>query len=93
MFILITISVIYFIFKVFRYFQSYKRDLKEYIPYYKKKIDLARAEAEKILREQREQTGMGYGHKLHGLQKSILKEKYKINWKTPAEMNKHIIFD
>jgi hypothetical protein len=91
--ILITIAVIFLIFRVVRYNQSYKRDLKEYIPYYKKRIDLARVEAENILREQRVQTGMGYGHKLHGLQKSILKKKYKIRWKTPAEMNKHIIFD
>ncbi len=93
MYLLITIAVIYLIFKIFRYFQTYKRDLKEYIPYFKKRIDLAHAEAEKILIEQRVDREMGYVHKLHGLQKSILKEKYKINWKTPAEMNKHIIFD
>ena len=93
MYILISIAVIFLIFRIVRYNQSYKRDLKEYIPYYKKRIDLARAEAEKILREQRVEKGMGYCHNLHGLQKRILKEKYKIRWKTPAEMNKHIIFD
>ncbi len=93
MYLLITLIVIYLIFRIIRYNQSFKRDLKEYIPYYKKRIDLAHAEAEKILREQRVQTGMGYGHKLNGLKKRILKEKYNINWKSDIEMNKNIIFD
>jgi hypothetical protein len=52
-----------------------------------------KTEAEKILREQRVQTGMGYGHKLNGLKKRILKEKYNINWKSDIEMNKNILFD
>jgi len=93
MYIIITILSIYLIFRIIRFNQSLKRDLKEFIPYYKKRIDLAHAEAEKILREQRVQTGMGYGHKLNGLKKRILKEKYNTNWKSEIDMNKNIIFD
>ena len=37
MYLLITLAVIYLIFRIIRYNQSFKRDLKEYIPYYKKK--------------------------------------------------------
>ena len=86
MYLLISLAVIYLIFRIVRNNQSFKRDLKEYIPYYKKRIDLAHTEAEKILKEQRVQTGMGYGHKLNGLKKRILKEKYNSNTKQNTNM-------
>ncbi len=36
---------------------------------------------------------LGHCHRLWGLQKSILKEKYGITWYTPAELNPDICFD
>ena len=36
---------------------------------------------------------LGYCHAVWGQTKEILKEKYNIDWKTPAEMNPHILFD
>jgi hypothetical protein len=78
---------------VFRYFQSDKRDLKEYIPYYRDKIELAHMEAEKLLIESGVEREMGYCYVLWDCQKKLLKEKYNINWKTPAEMNKNTMFD
>ena len=36
---------------------------------------------------------MGYCHAFWGAKKRILAEKYKIKWKTPAEMNPHCKFD
>lgn len=36
---------------------------------------------------------LGYCHALWSEQKRILKEKYNIAWRTPAEMNPDVIFD
>ena len=36
---------------------------------------------------------MGECHIIWNLQKRILKEKFGVDWKTPAEMNEDIIFD
>jgi hypothetical protein len=69
------------------------RDWKEYIPYYKRIIDQAGEEAYQILEEKKINRSYGYCHRYWGLQKRILKEKYNINWKTPAELNRHIIYD
>jgi hypothetical protein len=69
------------------------RDWKEYIPYYKRKIDLAEEEADKILEEKLFFKGNGYCYHLWELQQEILKEKYKINWKSPADLNKFNLYD
>lgn len=37
--------------------------------------------------------GMGYCHVYWGRKKRILKEKYSIDWKSPAEMNSRVMFD
>lgn len=54
-------------------------------------INKAHLEAEAELKN--EFHGIGFCHLLWGTQKSILKEKYNIDWKTPSEMNPNIIFD
>jgi hypothetical protein len=35
----------------------------------------------------------GFCHRLWPEQKRILREKYQIDWKTPAEMNPMVLFD
>ena len=37
--------------------------------------------------------GKGYCHVLWACKKEILKEKFNIDWRTPAEMNPHCRFD
>lgn len=37
--------------------------------------------------------GRGYVHIFWGTKKRILKQKYKIDWRTPAELNPWVIFD
>lgn len=37
--------------------------------------------------------GKGYCHILWGCKKEILKEKFNIDWRSPAEMNPHCKFD
>lgn len=81
------------LFFVFRYFQSNKRDFKEYIPYYRDKIESAHMEAEKLLNESGVEREMGYCYVFWDCKKKLLKEKYNISWKTPAEMNKNTRFD
>ncbi len=70
-----------------------RRDPQERDPRLRPVIDAAAQEAEVSLREDGWTIGMGYCHVLWGCQKRILKEKYGINWKTPAEMNPDVRFD
>ncbi len=72
---------------------SEKYDPIEDDPSIKEKVVIAKKEAEKILRAQGEKIRLGYCHKLWNLQKRILKEKYNIDWKTPAEMNPLVFYD
>ena len=37
--------------------------------------------------------GLGFCHLYWGVKKSILKEKYGIDWQSPAERNPMILFD
>lgn len=37
--------------------------------------------------------GMGYCHLFWDKKQELLKSKYKIKWRTPAEMNPEILFD
>jgi hypothetical protein len=72
-----------------------RRDIKEQDPKLKKLIELAGQEAEKILKESSPgcDKWLGYCHSVWGEQQRILKEKYGIDWKTPAELNPDICFD
>ncbi|MEN9332126.1 MAG: hypothetical protein RLZZ94_1216 [Bacteroidota bacterium] len=89
-FISATLFILWLIWKLSR---MERKDWKEYIPYYKRIIDQAGEEAFQILEEKKINRSYGYCHRFWGLKKRILKEKYNINWKTPAELNRHIIFD
>jgi hypothetical protein len=89
-FISATLFILWLIWKISR---IERKDWKEYIPYYKRIIDQAGEEAFQILEEKKINRSYGYCHRFWGLKKRILKEKYNINWKTPAELNRHIIFD
>lgn len=52
---------------------------------------------EELEREIKAQIGkggyLGYCHVYWAVKKRILKEKYGIDWKSPAELNPHIRFD
>jgi len=54
-------------------------------------IEQARIEAEINLIKIKDT--LGFCHELWREQKRILKEKFKINWKTPDEMNPGYLFD
>ena len=54
-----------------------------------------KAELEGLIEEQLKNCprGLGYCHVYWRTKKRILKEKYNIDWRSPAELNPHIIFD
>jgi hypothetical protein len=54
-------------------------------------LEAAERETKQQLAE--EVRGLGFCHRFWRMKQQILKEKYGINWKTPAEMNPHIIYD
>ena len=58
-------------------------------PYKKVKVKVDR-EVKKIMKNDSTQRGRQYTIWYH--KKRILKEKYGINWRSPAEMNPHIDF-
>jgi hypothetical protein len=71
-------------------------DIKERDPKFRSIIKKADKEAEENL--SKENGGklpewLGTCHSIWGEQKRILKEKYNIDWKTPAEMNPDVQFD
>ena len=68
-----------------------KQDKKEQDPKFQKQFEEDTKAAEEECKEIKGQ--MGYCHAFWGAKKRILKEKYGINWKTPAEMNPHCKFD
>jgi len=86
-------AVLFIIWIIWKIRRMERKDWKEYIPYYKRKIDLAEEEADKILEEKLFFKGNGYCYHLWELQQEILKEKYKINWKSPADLNKFNLYD
>ena len=53
------------------------------------------AELEKLIDEELKNCprGLGFCHMYWGTKKRILKEKYGIDWKSPAELNPFILFD
>jgi hypothetical protein len=66
-------------------------DPQEDDPLLNAKIDAALEEAMANLADVRR--GRGFCHQLWPEQKRILREKYQIDWKTPAEMNPMVLFD
>jgi hypothetical protein len=56
-------------------------------------IQAATAEAEKQLEHSPEKGHKGFVHLLWHTEKDILKKKYGVDWKTPAEMNPRAIID
>ena len=77
----------------FKYLVLPKRhDPLEDDPEIKKIIDVAREEARAILVSQKHPT-RGFRPWLWRVQKKILKEKYGIDWKSPAAMNPHIRYE
>ncbi|NMC04755.1 MAG: hypothetical protein GYA24_06065 [Candidatus Lokiarchaeota archaeon] len=71
---------------------AYKRDKIETDPRYERIISEANQEAEKavVIVKKGE---MGYCHAFWAAKKRVLKEKYGIDWKSPAELNPHVMFD
>jgi hypothetical protein len=51
------------------------------------------SEVHETLKHQPMRGGMGFCHIFWGTKKKILFEKYGIWWKSPAEMNPHMLFD
>jgi hypothetical protein len=68
-----------------------RHDEKEDDPKYMKQIEAAGKEAEK--RCKKFHGKMGYCHRYWAEKQRILKEKYKIDWKHPAELNPYCKFD
>ena len=48
---------------------------------------------EKIIARIGTNRGMGYCHLYWGAKKRILEEDYGIEWKTPNELNPHVLYD
>ena len=68
-----------------------KHDKKEDDPKYRDQIKAAEQEAEDKLKDIKGQ--IGYCHAFWGEKQRILAEKYKIKWKSPAQLNKGVKFD
>lgn len=62
-------------------------------PKYKNVFEIIDAEVDENLKDNPMRGGMGFCHVFWETKKKILKEKYGIPWKSPAEMNPHILFD
>lgn len=56
-------------------------------------IDLAEKETSILLKDDPTRELLGFCHFYWGMKKKILKERYGIDWKTPAEEHPEIIFD
>ena len=64
-------------------------DKEEYRKIFQK-VDL---ETEKALKDKGVKKGLGYVHIFESYKKKLLKEKYRIEWKTTQEMNPNIRID
>ena len=69
----------------------YKRDPIEEDPRFKEILALVDATVEREFKD--EPRVAGFCHIFWATKKCILKEKYDLDWKTPAEMNPDAIFD
>lgn len=72
---------------------SIAHDPVEKDPRYTSVFEGIDAEVDAILKDHPMRGRMGFCHIIWETKKEILKEKYGIPWKTPAEMNPHILFD
>ncbi|MBN2397342.1 MAG: hypothetical protein JXI32_03100 [Deltaproteobacteria bacterium] len=72
---------------------SIAHDPIERDPRYKSVFANIDAEVDTVLKDHPLRGCMGFCHIIWETKKEILKEKYEIPWKTPAEMNPHILFD
>jgi hypothetical protein len=70
---------------------EYAYDPIEDEPKLKPVLEAAEKEALAQLADQRQV--FGFCHLFWSTKKEILKEKYGLDWKTPAEMNPHTCFD
>ncbi|MBC8554768.1 MAG: hypothetical protein H8D23_34585 [Candidatus Brocadiales bacterium] len=70
-----------------------KFDPQERDPKKKKLIKAAETEAEYSMEQDGTIQLEGSCHILWGRQQKILKEKYGIKWRSPAEMNPDVLFD
>lgn len=70
-----------------------KRDPQEYDAEKKKLIEAARTEAEFAMKQDGTINLEGSCHILWERQQKILKEKYGVIWRSPADMNPDIMFD
>ena len=68
-----------------------KYDPVEKTPEYKAVIKYVEKELEELLKDKPK--GMGFCHIYWYEKKRILKDKYGIDWKSPALMNPHVRFD
>ena len=68
-----------------------RRDLQEFDPKLKDKFEAAGEEARIKLKNIGSHMGVCHVH--WSTKKKILKKKYNIDWKTPAEMNPYILYD
>ena len=70
---------------------SLQHDPQEDDPVFKSKLERAMQEAEENLAAVPHRRG--FCHRLWAEAKRILREKYGLEWKTPSEMNPHVLFD
>ncbi|MBN1849963.1 MAG: hypothetical protein JW932_15425 [Deltaproteobacteria bacterium] len=72
---------------------SILHDPTEGDPRYKEIFETIDDEVNEILKDHPMRGKMGFCHIFWETKEEILKKKYGIVWKSPAEMNPHIIFD
>jgi hypothetical protein len=70
-----------------------KCDPIENDPAFFETLKLANHDAEAELLATGHKHGLGWCHLFWSVKKRILKEKYGIDWKSPEELNPHILFD
>lgn len=56
-------------------------------------LEISAYEAEIELEDHPEKNAMGFCHIFWAVRKRILREKYHINWQSPAEKNPGVLFD
>ena len=74
-------------------FEKIKNDAIENSEEYKKIKDELEKKINLKIEIDGHKKGMGYCHIYWEYKKEILKKDYNIDWKSPAELNPHIIFD
>lgn len=70
-----------------------KRDPVEFDPRYRKIFQGIEAEVEQAVANDPRKGSMGFVHIRWEVKKRILKQKYNIDWLSPAEMNPQVLFD